>query len=859
MMELDIIDNATIVENMVETKGWSELKNTFKLFRKNPESSLNDFDFVPAKGERVGDFERNGLYKVFFDLARAVYTDEFKELESSKRFELLVKKFNKCFDMCSERYIFQANDVLKIDADLFDGLFLDDVDTKRGLAIVANFIEAYNRLRINETSVEEKYFRLLDVERYLDAYLVLCRFVFEEKCLYQEELRSLNIIEKILNVDYNGQKKCFGFYSPYVIFAILRTLKYISILPDEIDHTYLSRDCADYLNTRRHIVSTNAIRSFSRFTIINGESYVVEYSRRYDSILCRNAEKVSSVDNVKPIRLLEKITSYIYNYFEDANSSDTKAFKISVLGFCAYNDKDGNLKPSEIEDLIYEIFSWFEDKSRDEREDNVLRNKKIDRIDIDYYLINSNIAGKTKKSLVYEYFDSKDETQNNKSHKCYLNIFTNDFDKYNNKQLCEYIKESDVVFILDCPWLATEDFNIVNEGDLNSYAKWVNQVSYRNDIDDSLQKQTFFDRSHLFASINVQFNRLAVDSVAKYGRVVRVLKDYLLKWLQQQIEFYKKNGIYKTVYVYNSSMRGMALSNYADYPIIREESYSNKRFNIMRFSTRDDKCVSVSKDKKIYVSLWNLVKYVDISFAYIGIRDYFAEKLYKFIDAPLNEDKKLIIKRDIISIMRNIVFVVDYSNFENDSFNLINVQLAYGKPIRDVFPNGSVTNCKETNDIIVFFEKIVTDIIFKNSKGLGDDSIRDAFERCLYNQAKTVEDLFFLHRYSDIRKRGNLLRINVNVNKENSVEENERVDSLVPNFDSFGDKRAYDKLFNYLDMPRFPEYAVNSILNQTNEIFIGDNAIKHSIELLHNMMYVCEISGYTESFLYCNLKEMLQK
>lgn len=856
MMCLNNIVNSIQGENRTHFQALAELKKNVKLLRQHLNDDSSDATFFSAEGERIGDYYKQGLYDVFYSLAKDVYSDKFKSLDSSMRFELVVKEFNKRFDACAERYVFPPDEVWTINSNLFDGLFLNDTETNEGANIVRGFIEAYNNLRITNKTAEEKYFRCFDVEKYLDAYLVLCRFVFEDKCLYQEELRSLQIIEKILNVDYNGEKGCFGIYSPYVIFAILRTLRYISILPDEIDHTCLSVDCADYLNTRRHIVSTNAIRSFSRFTIINDKSYVVEYSRRTDCIVCKDAEKVSSVDNVKPIRLLEKITSYIYNYFEDSNSSDTKTFKISIYGFCAYRDKEGNLNPAEIDDLVYEIFSWFEDKRLDERKENALSNKKIDNICIDYYLINNDVAGESKESFVYEYFENVTDI----SHKCYVNIFGHRFGEYNNKQISDCINKSDVVFILDCPWLATEDFNVVNEGDLDSYAKWVNQVSYRKDIDNSLQKQVFFNRTHLFASINDQFNRLAVDNAAKYGKVVRVVKDYLLKWLQQQIEFYKKNDIYKTIYVYNSSMRGMALSYYADYPIIREESYSNKRFSIMRFSTRDNKCVSVSEEKKIYVSLWNLVKYVDISFAYIGIKEYFAEKLYKFIDIN-SEDRKSIIKRDIISIMRNIVFVINYSDVENDNLNLVNIQIAFSKPIRDVFSNSncSKNNFQEIEDIVVFFEKIITDIIFANSNGLGDDSIRDAFERCLYNQAKTVEDLFFLHRYSERRKNGSLSKLNIQVDTNETNGSNDKVDSLVPNFDSFGDKRAYNKLFDYLDMPRFPEYAVNSILNQTNKIFNVDKTKPHSIEILRNMMGVCEISNYTESFLYCNLKELLQK
>ncbi len=837
------MNNAIMSENMVSV---SYINKKAKLFR----SKGNNFDslnFYPANGERIEDYCKIGLYSILYELAKNVYLDEFKNLERSKRFDRLVEEFNNRFDSCAEQYIFKTSkNIWKIEPDLFEGLFLNDDEKANSKKIVKEFIESYDKLKKDGEELK-LYFAYNEVDAYLNAYIKLCRFVFNDKCLNQEALRSSQIIEKILNIDFNESNNCFGLYSPYVIFSILRTLKYISILPDDIDHTCLSSDCAEYLNTRRHIVSTNAIRAFSRFTIINGKSYVVDYSRRNDSIICKNVENVSSVDNIKPIRLLEKITSYIYNFFEDNILLASASFTISIYGFCAYN----NMEPTEVDDLIYEIFSWFEDKRKDEIDGNALLNKKINELKINFFLTQDTDKDDEEINYSYRYYDDNQ----NEPYNCSLKISKFSLKRYDNEQISKCIENSNTIFFLDCPWLAKEDYNIVNEGNLDLYAKWVQQVNYKNDIDDSLQEQVFFNRTYLLASINDQFNRLAIDNSEKYGKVVRVIKDYLLKWFQQQIEFYKNKKIYKTIYVYNSSMRGMALSDYADYPIIREESYSNKRFSIMRFSTRDNKCISVMDNQKVYVSLWNLIKYVDISFAYIGIKEYFALKLHGLIDESVSSDnKKIQIKRDIISIMRNIIFVIKYFENEKDKFTSINVQIAFCKPIRNFFKEESL---QQMYDIIIFFKKIITETIFKNSNGLGDDSIRDAFERCLYNQSKTVEDLFFLHLYSDLRKKGDLSKFDVAFNWENTDIKDGEIDSLVPNFDSFGDKRAYNKLFHYLDMPRCPEYAVNSVINQTNTVFNKENSTPYSIQILRNMLKVCEISNYTESFLYHNLKNLL--
>lgn len=140
---------------------------------------------------------------------------------------------------------------------------------------------------------------------------------------------------------------------------------------------------------------------------------------------------------------------------------------------------------------------------------------------------------------------------------------------------------------------------------------------------------------------------------------------------------------------------------------------------------------------------------------------------------------------------------------------------------------------------------------------MGDSCIRDAFERCLYNQSKSVNDVFFLHLYSFKKESQSLPYFKVEFSSESLSEENSDVDNLVPNFDSFSDKRAYQKLFDYLDVLNCPEYAVRSLLNQVDKNFKDEalyiNLKDHSTEILHNIKQTCEKNGYTNSHLYKNI------
>lgn len=840
-----------------------------KLVRRNASKNFRKCSKpIAAKGERMDNYAIKGLYEVFYDLAGEIFKKEIRSLSLSEREKLLFKSFNISFQKCCDNYIFSKEEyrngnIVTLDSTLFDGLYLSSEDTDLAWELLGNFNKYYKKIvkTFSKNSKAKKVFLNNSiVNNYLDAYLELCRFVFKPNCFCQEELRTLKIIEKILNIDYNKSRKCFGLYSPFVVFSVLRTLKYIAALPDDIDHNDLPEDCTQ-LNSRKHILATYAIRSLSRFTIIDGKSCVVEYSRRNDSIICKDVQNVSSIDNVKPIRLFEKITSYIYNYFENAPYGETKDFIISVYGFCWFEDR-GKKNPVEIDDLVYEIFSWFEDKRK---YDDVLMDKMIGKLVINYYLISDDVEKEIP--FVYDYYEDKIENERNsgETYHCNFKININKFEKYNNKHLAKVINESDIIFVLDCPWLATENYNLDTEGDLDSYGQWVQQVSYRRDLESLYtpqpQNTSFFDRVHLFASINDQFSRLAVmNNNLRYGKVVRVMKDYLLNWIQQEIDSYKKDNIYKSIYIYNSSLRGMSYSNYALYPIVREESYSNKRFTIMKFSTRENKGIPIKIDNKIYISLWSLLKYVDISFAFVGIKNWFTQNFYHMIkEVDDEEQKKQIINRDIISILRNIVFVVDYSKAPYKQIQQVNIKIVLSNPVRQKYYSEANDRIKK---LISFFEKILTDIIFQNSTGLGDCCIRDAFERCLYNQSKSVNDLFFLHLYSFKKESQSLSYFKVEFNSDNLAEENSDVDNLVPNFDSFSDKRAYQKLFDYLDILNSPEYAVRSLLNQVDKNFKDETFYMsfkdHSTEILYNIKQTCERNGYTSSHLYKNVLRFIK-
>ncbi len=821
-----------------------------------------------ARGERLREFKIGGVYDILLKLAQETYVYDTINFTYEERLDIIYKKFNEYIEAWDkhERIFNKKQNVNILNPKLLEGLFLSKGDEIKARKLVDDVNEAYNRMSIRYKHRKEcKYFRKDDMEMFLDKYIELCRFILTDKYINQEELRSLGIIETLLNIDLNTDDYYFGFYSPFIIYPLMRVLSYIAALPNENRNRNLT---LGQLDTRKHITATHAIRSFSRFTIINGKSYIVEYSRLRNQMICKMVDEISSIDNIKPIRLLEKITSHIYNTYNDPCGKDIESFDIAIYGFCANrSDKKKetyNFDLCEIEDLIYEIFSWFEDISQS-GECSSIQGKALS-LNITYYNTQkvSKKADRSSSEIQYLYNPAIYNTVNgynkNLQYKCKLAIYVEPYTDFNNSHLIETFDNNDLIFFLDCPWLTTERFTLINEGSMETYEKWFKQVSYKDDLigfEDSAPKiREFFSKANVFTSLNDQLNRLAVNSMSDYGKVTRVFKDYLLDWIKTTVN--ESKG--KTVYIYNSSLRGLAYSEYVNYPVIREETYGGKKFSIMLFTERKEKCLPCYKDdikkRSILIPLWSLLKYVDISFAYIGMKQHLVNQFKDKIRVKPNSNSCLpkeagekFIKRDFISICRNIIFKLDYSLNSDDKSFSVDIIIELNKPIVDIIAT------PEDDDLVAFFETITKDVIFTNTKRLGDHYIREAFEKCLYNQARSVNDMFFYHIYSNRRKLEILNCDKVNLSTE--IKSNGATSSGSDSpLSMFKEKRIYQKLFEILDKPLYSDFAVYSVINEVGKDN-GDDL--DSDQIMKNIKDICETYSYTDSFLYKNLNRLINQ
>jgi len=857
---------------------------TIKIKKKDQEERT--FKDENILGQREAGCYSGALYSLILDLARDWSKGNILCSGYSNNEDALIAELNnklKCEDSSSEgmetevRKEYENQKLLlcadringcKIDDSFFSKFFLEQSVEKEGNKLAEVFATKYGEIRKN---IKTEFFNKNLVDGYLKAYFDLCRFIFSSECYMQEEARDVGLLEDLLNVELcenpeNGRKE-FSLISPFVLYNLWMTIICISKLKKMEN----SDNDVEKLDSRVHMVSSAAINSLSRFTSIKGKSYRVDYCAGESCLLVKSIEDSPSLVNVRPVRLFEKIASQICKSIEADNNKQT--INISIIGHTHLPNIEYDNLPNEHEksaeylDLIYELFSWIEDEI-----DTIKTNDIRENLEIGGILKNRIAANGSEKPTLtlnikylstnlgngYEsYVDMRNYNASISSQKKYKfqSLFIVEEIKdntLNRKSIDNWIKDSDTLFFLDSPCTVVEEFNMLNEGSMSTYANWMKSLNW-NDAIKYEESREPFKTDNIFSSINDQFNRLSFDNTVKYGRVVRIPKGYLLDWISKTLEKHHKENPNdpKTVYIYNSSKRGMDYSEYWNYPLMRLEEYSKKAFYIMRFSSWRPKNLKLDKNHPLNIDLWSFLKYIDIPFVYDTFRYVLEENVYNLVHIDENSsdfDKKMAIRRNIISICRSIYFVFDLREIAKNSVN-VEVQLA------DTILNLCKSTIDENagiNNITTFFNIIIRDVIFGTEDKFGSDSIRNAFERCVYNKAETVEHLFALSLYK-ISRKNNCLggieikseRLKINEKKAWKHEEGNKYD------DGIMDKKIYDDLFGVLDLHSPPSNKVMSSLKSVNK----NNYKYDAKKILENIIKVCEMFSKTDGNLYRNACE----
>lgn len=637
------------------------------------------------------------------------------------------------------------------------------------------------------------------------------------------------------------QDKGYALYSicsPYACDTFQRAIYNI------VDNQNRLNRIPDLKKLRTEIFLNKMVRSFTRFTSYNQfTNYRVTLNRHSGNLISLPYNELSSIEEIKPLRLFEKITGHIENRIKDLKNEilpEKLLIKIAIIGHTeqSYNLKEENCDNRELADLLRVIMDWY---VNDNDSDNNSDSKAYVPIDlrIKNYVNKGDVVNSIRWSersspiLAYKINGSVGEIEVVETD--YFSEFY--FSKHRLKKLCQ---DNDMMFIIDCPWLTDESYELKNDGLLDFYCSSVQREKLRNydkDVLDSYRRTTMQE-------LDTQFNRITSSDSIKAGDISRVFKDDILRELEKYVKNFPENQR-KDVYIFTSERDGVDYSFLASYPSTREEIYGGKQFTISHFCNKKLSKLDVgTSDINIKIRLWSVLKYISVSYAFITLRDEI-QSLFPNVISPENYFK----------LLRSVIIVL-HLHLKLDE---IDISVRFSKGIgflKEIFNNdiNKVEELKKNiyNKIYPFIHMLYKEGVFSDKNDFGDSVIKTGFEMNVKSAAQDVNTMLFIYFYRLRRKEKDtesfVLNWNDNYNSETLDLSNET--------HCFRDKRLYYALFSRLI--RSSEINIGTIhsLRLAEKIFDTSNMKKH---VLKNIVESCKKMNYTRSRIYLNALKALEE
>lgn len=684
------------------------------------------------------------------------------------------------------------------------------------------------------------------VTKYLEQYFQISKdFIFNPKnsnlnnLLFRKSttLEALNCIGKIpVNNEYMAQKG-YAYYnvgSPFVCDTLQRAVYNIIY-----NYSRISR-ITELKNLRTEIFVNQMVRSFTRFTSYhNFTNYRVSLNRHSGELLSVPYSQLSSIEEVKPLRLFEKIISHIYSRLNLIRTSGklTKCLciKIAIIGHTEQSidthelDSENQKITSdnrELADLLRTVMSWYVRTEKKENDPilklsivNLINNGDIvnaENIDqpgdsILEYKRGMNIGTVTVKACDYfgEFYFSKQKL----------------------KDVCN---EFDLLFILDCPWMTIESYELKNEGLLDFYCSSIQSEVIRDDKRDVLDS----DRRTAIQELDTQYNRITSSDTNKSGDISRIFRDDIIKAIKKYIEESTESKT-KDMYIFTSERDGVDYSYLGSYPMTRKEMYGGKCFTISHFSNHIFDTLDIGEPKiTIRIRLWSILKYIAISYAFIYLRNDIEELLQDYDLSPEN----------YFELLRSIIVLLDL----NSDLNKIDISLRFSENIKVLKTDLDVDEKqfeelkqRVFNLFYHFITALYSEGVFSDKNDFGDNTIQTAFEMNVRSSANDVNTMLFIHHYRLRKASKTLERFKITWKSEYI---SDLIKECPPNH-FFKDKRLYEMLFEILQNTAQLSIGTLSTLYKADEIFNHNDMAQYA---LNNIIQACEKMQYTHSAVYKN-------
>ncbi len=723
---------------------------------------------------------------------------------------------------------------------------------------VSKYIQKYIEIQKKFIAELNKGYLINDfTDEYLDSFLyIFVNVVFnpDNSNLYNVSFRKSSFLNDLITscAKYSICNKSSSEYGEYYLFD---PFVYDSIqrIVQNINYFHVQNQSSILFDLKEEIFLRKAERLFNRFIYHNNKTFRISLNRHDSKLLACEYNNLSSIEEIKPIRLFEKIAAYIRKNYA------SKKDKILTIQICiiGHTEPDHNGKESEISDLLTALLDWY-DKSKFKDNEHKL-NLKIENI----------VSQNDWPEQNYKYKRDKiEEKINDNMAACIITKvdYTETF-SYHTKILSEKIKQNDIVFLLDCPWLITENFEIKNTGSLNYFCEHLKDQSRRtfgNNDKYFITKPDWLDSSipTVMKNINSQLNRIMATNTTNAGNIIRVFRNDLIKKIQKIVERQintsskdhlttnNKKANNKELYIFCSESESINYSSAASYPLTRTESYEGKVMSILKFDNYKNDCLPYNDSENLIfkIRLWSVLKYVSVSFAYnefknIIIKCFGNIKIPPYSFFEIYRDIFIVLK--VSSDLKKIHVGVSFSDRLNNTILALNDELNDEKCRR-------IKN-KLFYEVKDFAKALYFNVIFRSSDGFGDQSIRNSFMMNIYSAVSNVHQMLFWHKYRMAYNNNDYREFEI------SLEETQDVTVCDSEFDKdfFMDKRVYDLTLLFFEYNSSISLGIKAMLYAASDVFACETGYVHNF--FTSIKKVLEESDMMDTTLYQNISCIMEE
>ena len=625
---------------------------------------------------------------------------------------------------------------------------------------------------------------------------------------------------------------CFGPRNPFVLESLRQICNNIKLLSYQTEHNKDSLLRA----LRCEIFLRRAERNFNRFIRANNLTHRVSLNRHNSELSSWPYYELSSIEEIKPIRLFEKIVTYI-NTNIDTNDKDFYV-NVSIIG---HTEVSKNKREKELADLLVAIMSWYDLYAIENCVETKLRLKIVNYVNKGDWPSYNEHRVKKFDCIGKNCISSSEIRKVNYAEYFALSLYNID----------QIISDNNLIFILDCPWLTSENLDIKKNSTLEHFCNEIEQIKteeYYKCEDLSVNSPERLDSNEytLMKYLDSQYNRIMTSSTLNAGSIVRVFKDNVIKKIQKLVSKHK-GEIRKELYIFSSENEGLAYSYVLSHPLSRLELYEGKEISIFQFCNYKPQMLAENKDEQLAfnIRLWSILKYTSIAYAYIDFSGIVAKCFGKL---KLNAE-------DYYEIYRNVYVVMCV----DDSMSDVNVSIKIGNSVKLHFSNRinekKLEVCLEklVRYVETLLRELCSEVVFSSNDGFGNTSIRQAFSMNIYSAIHSVREMMFWHKYRMAMIKNNFESFNVSYHFNKEIE---YTDTINYEQEIFMDKKVYDLVLLSSEYQNRFSLGLKSMLYSCEDVFEASNIHKR---IIYNILDECEKIGNKADNIKWNLTDSLKE